>query len=60
MGVRRGGRIIASPSNHGTWSGNQVLVQFGITVLVQFGITPKAFANSSPGFERSENPGMRE
>ena len=26
-------------------------------VLVQFEITPKAFANRSPVFERSENPG---
>jgi len=26
--------------------------------LVQFENTPKAFANLSPGFERSENPGV--
>jgi len=26
-------------------------------VVVQFENTPKAFANPSPGFERSENPG---
>jgi len=26
---------------------------------VQFENTPKAFANFSPGFERSENPGIR-
>jgi hypothetical protein len=26
--------------------------------LVQFETTPKAFANLSPGFERSENPGI--
>jgi hypothetical protein len=25
--------------------------------VLQFAITPKAFANSSPGLERSENPG---
>jgi hypothetical protein len=24
---------------------------------MQFELTPKAFANFSPGFERSENPG---
>ena len=29
-----------------------------ITVVHQFDITPKAFANFSPGFERSENPGI--
>jgi len=27
-------------------------------VLVHFENTPKAFANFSPGFERSENPGF--
>ncbi len=25
---------------------------------MQFELTPKAFANFSPGFERSENPGI--
>ena len=25
--------------------------------MMQFEVTPKVFANFSPGFERSENPG---
>jgi len=29
----------------------------GMQVVMQFELTPKAFANVSPGFERSENPG---
>ena len=28
-----------------------------MAVLMHFEFTPKALANSSPGFERSENPG---
>jgi len=29
-----------------------------ISALVQFENTPKAFANFSPGLERSDNPGL--
>jgi hypothetical protein len=29
-----------------------------ILVVPQFELTPKALANFSPGFERSENPGL--
>jgi hypothetical protein len=34
-----------------------VVAQFELTLLPRFRLTPKAFANSSPGFECSENPG---
>ena len=33
------------------------MMQEGIPVPVQREITPKAFANFSPGLERSDNPG---
>jgi len=35
----------------------EVLVQFDHPVLLHFEDTPKAFANFSPGFERSETLG---
>jgi len=35
----------------------EVLVQFDHPVLLHFEDTPKALANFSPGFERSETPG---
>ena len=36
----------------------RILLDRIFLALTRFEITPKAFANSSPGFERSENPGL--